>query len=120
MSEERQPGTWLQGLDSRRGDEALAKKAVLRLYEITGRPVPKAIIWLDSPFAGLLADGYLHRTFGDSLFQGEAPLLLEQMMQDFHRWETRSCEGHYFPSPQMSVSLRKSGAGTPIQELPAP
>jgi len=86
-TEERQPGPWLKAMEGRPGDEAAAKSAVRQLYELTGRPVPQAIIWLDSPFAGLLADGYLHRTFFESLFKGDAPLLMDQMMHDYHGWQ---------------------------------
>lgn len=92
-----QPRPWLGRLDRRPGDEEAARKATCRLYEVLGRPVPKTLLWLPSPYAGLLAHASLHRTRGP-LWEGADPPLLHALMREWGILERTDYESE-LPNP---------------------
>jgi hypothetical protein len=82
-------------LAGRRGDSAKAIQAVLRLYEVLGRPAPRAVVWLDSPLAGVIAHACLLEIYGEALFYGDDPQIIAALMPALGKWQ-RTTGGRVF------------------------
>lgn len=99
MAKRRKPGPWLNELDLRAGDEGKAREAVARLYEALGLSVPAEVVWVPSPAAGLLAHAALFSEHGGRLFKGDAPAML-QLLMNGRQSLVESWDGDYLPRPE--------------------
>jgi hypothetical protein len=90
--------SWLEEREACPRDRDLTEKALLELYTVLKLEPPRTVVWLDSPFQGLLADAILHHRHGDSLFWGDEPRMFMALMVGHSRW-TRTLDGNYFPDP---------------------
>ncbi len=89
---------WLVDREAGAEDREGTEKALLELYSVLGLDHPSTLIWLDSPFQGLLADAILHHQHGDSLFRGDEPRMFMALMVSESQWG-RTLDGNYFPTP---------------------
>lgn len=77
----------------------MAERAFAELCERVGVGPPAGIVWLETPWQGLLADAYLHRAQGEKLFSGDDPPIFRALMVAYLAWRKTLRDGQVFPAP---------------------